>query len=160
MRDLRPASRVSSLVFLPPPLPSGILLELPSFLSCRDATVFAPTDAAIRALPRAVAQQLGSDVQLLRNVALLNFVTGKKRLAKLVSQRRGHQYITLAFNGTQRLKKASFKGDWSVRVYTDKGPKVTVTRGNVVMLRSVAVHGVNDVIRPKVLVTKVSVSGR
>ncbi|CAI7770616.1 unnamed protein product [Closterium sp. NIES-53] len=105
---------------------TGLLAELPSFLSCRDASVFAPTDAAIRALPRAVARQLGNDVQLLRNVALLNFVRGKKRLAKLVSQRRGHQYVTLAFNGTQLLKKASLKGNWSVRVYTDKGPRVTL----------------------------------
>ncbi|GJP79282.1 hypothetical protein CLOP_g9533, partial [Closterium sp. NIES-67] len=138
---------------------TGLLEDLPAFLSCHDVTAFAPSDAAIRALPRRVKLHLENDVGLLREVALLHFITGKKRLWKLVSQRRGHQYMTPAFNGTQRLKKASLRGDWSVRVYTDRGPRVTVTRGNVVMLRSVAVQGVNGVIRPKVLVMGTSVAG-
>ncbi|CAI5524607.1 unnamed protein product [Closterium sp. Naga37s-1] len=129
---------------------TGLDKELPDLFDHYDATIFAPTDAAFAAVPKATLSALLKNVPLLREIVLLHIVKGKKLAAKIVSQGRGHEYETAAGMGEAELVKVSARGSGRVQVRPeDGGATVSVHTPNAVVLRTVVVHSVASVIVPK-----------
>ncbi|CAI5524612.1 unnamed protein product [Closterium sp. Naga37s-1] len=129
---------------------TGVDKELPGAFDHYDATIFAPTDAAFAAVPKATLSALLKDVPLLREIVLLHIVKGKKLAAKIVSQGKGQEYETAAGMGKAKLVKVSVRGSGSVQVRPkDGGATVSVHTPNAVVLRAAVVHSVASVIVPK-----------
>eukprot|EP00475_Leptophrys_vorax_P037293 TRINITY_DN6407_c0_g1_i3.p1 TRINITY_DN6407_c0_g1~~TRINITY_DN6407_c0_g1_i3.p1 ORF type:complete len:210 (-),score=34.43 TRINITY_DN6407_c0_g1_i3:203-832(-) len=125
--------------------------ELPDLFNYYETTVFAPTDAAFKALPKDAAALLGDKKRVLREVLRLHFVKGKKVASALIADKEGAQYLTAAQQGRARLFKASSKGDKDLEVNALNGAEVRVGRPDAVVIRVVATHGVDAVILPKEL---------
>ncbi|CAI5459816.1 unnamed protein product [Closterium sp. Yama58-4] len=149
VRELKAAKKYST--FLDGLRKTGLDKDLPDLFHCYEATVFAPTDAAFADLSSSVKSKL-SDKKVLREVLLLHIVKGKKSNAKLVEQKKGHQYEAAADYCKARLVKVSSAGTKKVKVKAEGSKdEAAVVAADVVSLRVVVAHGVDDVILPKTL---------
>ncbi|CAI7915465.1 unnamed protein product [Closterium sp. NIES-53] len=178
VRELKAAKKYST--FLDGLRKTGLDKDLRDLFHCYEATVFAPTDAAFAGLSSDVKAKLG-DKKVLREVLLLHIVKGKKSNAKLIEQKKGHQsasfsstlvfplasnfkspcghprifplqYKTAADLCKARLVKVSSAGSTKVKVKPEDGVnEAAVVAADVLSLRVVVAHGVDNVILPKTL---------
>ncbi|CAI5521233.1 unnamed protein product [Closterium sp. Naga37s-1] len=160
VRELKAAKKYST--FLDGLRKTGLDKDLRDLFHCYEATVFAPTDAAFAGLSSSVKAKL-SDKKVLREVLLLHIVKGKKSNAKLIEQKKGHQwpppsrifplqYEAAADYCKARLVKVSSAGTKKAKVKAEGGvDEAAVVAADVVSLRVVVAHGVDDVILPKTL---------
>ncbi|GJP38366.1 hypothetical protein CLOM_g15264 [Closterium sp. NIES-68] len=150
MRELRAANNYTT--FLDGLRKTELNKDLPDLFHCYEATVFAPTDAAFANLSSDAKSSLG-ERKVLREVLLMHFVKGKATNAALVGLKEGQQLKTAADSCKARLVKVSPAGDKPVQVKAEVGAdEASVVAADVISLRVVQVHGVDDVILPKSLI--------
>ncbi|GJP53878.1 hypothetical protein CLOM_g13001 [Closterium sp. NIES-68] len=125
--------------------------DLPALFNCYEATLFAPTDAAFEELS-SDARSAIKDAKVLREVVLLHVVQKKMTAADLAALPQGKQLKAAAGGCKARLVKVSPRGAQPVEVEAMDGPQgASLVAPDVISLRVVQVHGVDDVILPKSL---------
>ncbi|CAI5535714.1 unnamed protein product [Closterium sp. Naga37s-1] len=125
--------------------------DLPDLFNCYEATLFAPTDAAFEELSNDTKKAIKDD-KVLREVLLLHVVQKKFTAAELMALPQGKQLKAAAGGCKARLVKVSPRGAEPLEVQAKDGPQeASVVAADVISLRVVQVHGVDDVILPKSL---------
>ncbi|CAI7810965.1 unnamed protein product, partial [Closterium sp. NIES-54] len=125
--------------------------DLPDLFNCYEATVFAPTDAAFVNLLSDAKSEL-CEIKVLQEVLLLHVVKGKTTSAALIVQKKDQQYMAAADSCKAYLVKVSAAGVKPVELKAaDGADEASVVAPDVISLRVVQVHGVDDVILPKTL---------
>ncbi|CAI5972142.1 unnamed protein product [Closterium sp. NIES-65] len=155
VKDLTAAGNYSTLIAA---LKTADLDEdLPDLFNCYEATLFAPTDAAFEELSNDTKKAIKDD-KVLREVLLLHVVQKKFTAAELMALPQGKQVrhdsgLKAAAGGCKaRLVKVSPRGAKPLEVQAKDGPQeASVVAADVISLRVVQVHGVDDVILPKSL---------
>ncbi|CAI5928472.1 unnamed protein product [Closterium sp. NIES-64] len=149
MRELRAAKNYTT--FVDGLKTTGLDEDLTDLFHCYEATVFAPTDAAFASLSSDIKSEL-RERKVLREVLLLHVVKGKVNGATLAGQKEGQQYMAAADSCKAQLVKVSSAGVKPVQLKAaDGADEASVVAADVISLRVVQVHGVNDVILPKTL---------
>ncbi|CAI5483395.1 unnamed protein product [Closterium sp. Yama58-4] len=148
-RELRAAKNYTT--FLDGLKTTGLDEDLPDLFHCYEATVFAPTDAAFANLSSDIKSAL-RERKVLREVLLLHLVKGKVTGATLAGQKEGQQFLSAADSCKAQLVKVSAAGVKPVELKAaDGADEASVVAADVIALRVVQVHGVDDVILPKTL---------
>ncbi|GJP50542.1 hypothetical protein CLOM_g9699 [Closterium sp. NIES-68] len=131
---------------------TGLDKDLRTLFNCHAATIFAPTDAAFEELSNDTRTAVDDDSKLLREVVLLHVVQKKMTAAALAALPQGKQLKAAAGGCKARLVKVSARGAQPVEVEAMFGPqRASIVAPDVISLRVVQVHGVDDVILPKSL---------
>ncbi|CAI5527966.1 unnamed protein product [Closterium sp. Naga37s-1] len=147
MRELRAAKNYTT--FLDGLKTTGLDEDLTDLFRCYEATVFAPTDAAFANLSSDIKSEL-RERKVLREVLLLHVVKGKTTGATLAGQKEGQK--AAADSCKAQLVKVSAAGVKPVQLKAaEVADEASVVAPDVISLRVVQVHGVDDVILPKTL---------
>ncbi|CAI7747514.1 unnamed protein product, partial [Closterium sp. NIES-54] len=124
--------------------------DLTDLFRCYEATVFAPTNAAFANLSSDIKSEL-RERKVLHEVLLLHVVKGKVTGATLAGQE-GQQFQAAADSCKAQLVKVSAAGVKPVQLKAaDGADEASVVAPDVISLRVVQVHGLDDVILPKTL---------
>ncbi|CAI5506360.1 unnamed protein product [Closterium sp. Naga37s-1] len=125
--------------------------DLPDLFNCYDATLFAPTDAAFEELSNDTKKAIKDD-KVLREVLLLHVVQKKFTAAELMALPQRKQLKAAAGGCKARLVKVSPRSAQPLEVQAKDGlQEASVVAADVISIRVVQVHGVDDVILPKTL---------
>ncbi|GJP50543.1 hypothetical protein CLOM_g9700 [Closterium sp. NIES-68] len=125
--------------------------DLPALFNCYEATLFAPTDSAFEELSNDTRKAI-KDAKVLREVVLLHVAQKKLTASALAALPQGKQLKAAAGACKARLVKVSARGAQPVEVEAMGGPqRASIVAPDVISLRVVQVHGVDDVILPKSL---------
>ncbi|CAI7873661.1 unnamed protein product [Closterium sp. NIES-54] len=125
--------------------------DLPDLFNCYEATLFAPTDAAFEELSNDTKKAIKDD-KVLREVLLLHVVQKKFTAAELMALPQRKQLKAAAGGCKARLVKVSPRSAQPLEVQAKDGlQEASVVAADVISIRVVQVHGVDDVILPKTL---------
>ncbi|GJP44923.1 hypothetical protein CLOM_g4323 [Closterium sp. NIES-68] len=129
---------------------AGLDKELPDLLSKYSVTIFAPTNDAFKALDRDTKKKVKEDKVLLRELMMLHITKGKKTFARLLEQKKDHQYSSPAAMGQANLVKRSEEYDEPMIISAKRGKNTaTVEDADVFVSKLVSVQGIDEVILPR-----------